>query len=112
MQCRRRDYPVTRPRSDARTVRARIRLRPTSDGGRQAPIGLDGRYRPHAVVVGGDGTHLGVIVRSSEAAEVEPGETSEVTLQLLYDIDYSSLSAGADFTIVEGSKSVGDGRVL
>lgn len=103
---------MTGPRSDARTVRARIRLRPTSEGGRQAAIGLDGRYRPHAVVVRGDGTHLGVIVRSSEAAELEPGETSEVILQLLYDTDYSSLSAGADFTIVEGTKAVGDGRVL
>jgi translation elongation factor EF-Tu-like GTPase len=103
---------VTPPQSDARTVRARIRLRPTSDGGRKAPIGLDGRYRPHVVVVGGDGTHLGVIVRSSEATEVDPGETSEVTLQLLYDIDYSSLSAGAAFTIVEGPKAIGDGQVL
>ncbi|WP_166649657.1 MULTISPECIES: hypothetical protein [unclassified Rathayibacter] len=53
-----------------------------------------------------------MIVRSSETAEVEPGETSEVTLELLYDIDYSSLRAGADFTIVEGTKAVGDGRVL
>ncbi|WP_181134145.1 MULTISPECIES: hypothetical protein [unclassified Rathayibacter] len=53
-----------------------------------------------------------MIVRSSEATEVDPGETSEVTLQLLYDIDYSSLRAGAAFTIVEGPKAIGDGQVL
>jgi translation elongation factor EF-Tu-like GTPase len=44
---------------------------------------------------------------------LSPGESADVEVRLLYDIDYSSLEPGVTFTIMEGgTREVGDGVVL
>jgi translation elongation factor EF-Tu-like GTPase len=46
-------------------------------------------------------------------APVEPGETAEVGVELIYPaVDYSALRKGAKFRVIEGERSVGDGVVL
>lgn len=92
------------------SVRALVVLHPHNAGGRSSSIDLTGRYRPHLQVDGGP--PLGVQVSSSSAEELEPGGTTEVDLLPLYDVDYSALRAGAQFTIMEGAREVGTGVVL
>jgi translation elongation factor EF-Tu-like GTPase len=44
---------------------------------------------------------------------LSPGESADVEVRLLYDIDYSSLEPGVTFTIMEGgTREVGHGVVL
>ena len=94
--------------SAAGTVRARIVLFPTMDGGRAGPI-HDG-YRPHVTV--SDGEMLGVTVRMVNDASISPGDDGEVTLVLMYpEVDYSPLTSGAEFTIREGHRGIGAGKV-
>ena len=92
------------------SVRALVVLHPHDAGGRSSSIGLTGRYRPHLQVDGGP--PLGVQVVADPAGELEPGGRAEVDLLLLYDVDYSALRAGAQFTIMEGAREVGTGVVL
>ena len=84
-----------------------------------------GRYKPH-IVIGDPGQreaqmsgntitehYLGVLVADAPD-EMSPGTSAEVTLYLMYwpEEKYDSVVAGATFTVREGPKIVGFGKVL
>ena len=93
-----------------RPINARVSLSPTDAGGRSSSINLQRGYRPHLRV--GTGEMLGVEFTSDSERWLSPGETAEVELKLLYEIDYSSLAPGTSFTILEGLNAVGTGSVV
>ncbi len=69
-----------------------------------------------AAILGPDNTlveeHLGVCVWAGPA-ELQPGQAAELDVALPYSPEiYAKLTPGATFTIREGSKIVGSGRVL
>ncbi|WP_374758293.1 hypothetical protein, partial [Leifsonia sp. LS1] len=84
-------------------------LLPPAEGGRHSPISLNGTYRPH--IKANTGPYLGVVIRSETAATLNPGEKAPVLLDLPYDIDYSALTSGTTFTILEGPHTVGSGKI-
>ena len=90
---------------------ATVRLLSTRDGGRPSAISLTGSYRPHVVIHGGDGTYLGVIIRSTQTAALSPGDHAEVLLELPCEVDYSPLAPGTTFDILEGPRIVGSGKI-
>jgi hypothetical protein len=57
--------------------------------------------------------YLGVLVADAPD-EIPPGGSAEITLRLMYwpDEKYEQLVPGATFTVREGPKIVGFGRVL
>lgn len=93
-----------------KSIRAQIRLKATSEGGRQHPF-YEG-YSPHVVVEGTDEL-LGVRVVRCRSL-VEPGEEKVLELELMYHprLDYRGLEPGARFSLVEGAKVIGTGVVL
>lgn len=92
------------------SLRATLSLLPTAEGGRHSAVDLQGKYMPHLRV--DSGQYLGVAIRSDVASTLEPGATGTVTVDLLYDVDYEELKAGARFEVLEGSKRVGTGQIL
>jgi hypothetical protein len=92
----------------------RVRLLPPGEHGRNSPIRMRGTrassYKPHFRVAGGE--WLGVAFL--EGPEwVAPGEEAEATVELLYDgVDYSALTPGAAFDVLEGPHVVARGMVL
>lgn len=84
-----------------------------AEGGRERPpvLTTPTMYRPHLVV--GSGQHLGVIFLTAPEF-VDPHQSFVATLGLVYypDIDYSALVPGAEFTVREGARVVGQGRVI
>jgi len=104
------------------SVRAVITLLPTLDNPRWPNRA---RYMPH-IVVGDPGQreaktvgntitehYLGVLVADAPD-EIPPGGNAELTLRLMYwpDETYDELTPGTTFTIREGPKIVGFGRIL
>lgn len=66
-------------------------------------------YRPH-FVINGDTEMLGVEFLESDLKEFD--KFGEAKVKLFYDnVDYSKLSKGVTFNIVEGSSVVGEGKV-
>jgi hypothetical protein len=113
-------------RNDRPLIEAEVTLLSTEAGGRATPLVLSqGSYRPHLLVedptqphaIGpkGEGTesYLGVQFRPIDR-ELSPGSSGKLWLELMYfpEVDYSNLKSGATFTIREGPKIVGFGRVL
>lgn len=91
-----------------------ITFLPPEAGGRgdppQPPFSTDRSYRPH-IVVDGDPTYLAV--RFVGGSKTKSGEAGRFSFVETYpDVDYSSLHAGVQFTVREGSKIVGDGVIL
>lgn len=79
-------------------------------GKRSSFPSLNYGYRPH-FVISGDTKMLGVEFLESDLAEFN--KFGEAIVKLLYDnIDYSKLTTGVNFNIVEGSHIVGEGNVL
>lgn len=94
-------------------ARVELTFRPTSEGGRTAPVLLQGfKYRPHLQV--GDGAYLGVLCGLGPAEPVRPGETAECELAFVYSpgVSYDELAEGVEFRVMEGAACVGTGRVL
>jgi hypothetical protein len=111
------------------TVEAEITFRPPSEGGRhQVPDGIftGCTYRPHIVI--GDPaqkhaiatddnrlteTYLGVAF-SDGPEHVEHGRPYHFRLTLMYwpAVEYSTVVAGATFTLREGGSIVGHGCIL
>ena len=89
-----------------------------SEGGRKNPAFASSKYRPHVVVESvnerapGSGVYLGVCFEGDEQP-MEPGVSHPVRLALPYHptVDYGQLESGATFTIREGARVVGFGRV-
>jgi translation elongation factor EF-Tu-like GTPase len=90
-----------------------VEFKATAEGGRRAPVWLNtAQYRPHLRVRGGE--CLGVVFVSGPVGPVEPGSAAEASVAFVYEpgVNYSGLSEGAQFEIVEGSNVVGWGRVV
>ena len=97
----------------------------TSDGGRLTPPVLSSRYRPHIVIQSPDIRHAtvddGGICREQYLGvcfvcapdDYRLGQSVEVTLDLMYHprVDYGAVQPGSTFTIREGGRVVGYGRV-
>ena len=112
---------TTRP-----TIEAEVTFLSPDAGGRARPPDLSAAgYKPHLVVQppdvrtavseGGFGVepYLGVVFLSGPA-QPTAGQPSRVTLLLGYypEVDYRALRGGATFTVREGGKVVGFGKVL
>ena len=94
------------------SILARLRLAPTSDGGRSTPIRpSSGDYRPHVRVAGGE--LLGIRMVEGPAI-LSPGEEAEVVFEPMYldRVDYSPLSTGVQFELMEGKTVIGLGTVV
>jgi translation elongation factor EF-Tu-like GTPase len=102
-------------------IEAELTLLKTEEGGRAAPLRLEPGspfYMPHLVI--GDpkvkspaGTLLGVAFRRAPLT-LSPGDTATVRMDLMYhpQVDYRELRPGATFTVREGPRIVGHGRVI
>lgn len=102
-------------------IEAEFALLKTEEGGRAVPLRLEPGspfYMPHLVV--GDpkakspsGTLLGVAFRRAPL-KLSPGDTATVRMDLMYhpQVDYRELTPGTTFTVREGPRIVGHGRVL
>ncbi len=108
------------------TIEAEVTFLSAEAGGRaHQPNLLAACYKPHLVVQppdvrnaiyeGGFGVepYLGVVFISGPT-QPTAGQPSRVTLLLGYypDVDYGALRDGATFTVREGGKVVGFGKVL
>jgi len=106
------------------TVRVSLTLLPDLERGRNT---LVRGYRPHIVIGPTDQRAAKVEGRSivenyqgvvflDENLTIEPGQTLEVTLALMYyqepDVLYEDVQPGATFTLREGASIVGFGTVL
>lgn len=110
------------------TVSAEVTFLSPEEGGRRSVPGLASAwYRPHLVVQSPDvrmpvvvegnrlvEDYLGVRFVDGPAEEVPPNSTATCTLELTYHprVCYDALAPGATFTIREGGRIVGFGRVL
>lgn len=102
-------------------IEAELTLLTTEQGGRALPLRLEPGapfYMPHLVI--GDperrsasGKLLGVAFRRAPLS-LPPGATAKVRMDLMYhpQVDYRELVPGASFTVREGARIVGRGRVL
>jgi hypothetical protein len=94
-----------------------VEFLPSESGGRRTSIclGEDAatRYRPHFRVKGGDGQYLGVEFVDGPDEPIRPGQRTFATVRFLYQpsVSYESLVVGAEFEILEGARTVGQGRV-
>jgi hypothetical protein len=81
------------------------------EGGRDHPLDLSrGEYTPH-LSVEENSEYLGVRFLPSRGV-FETGEPLYVKAELIYpNVDYSALTPGAHFKILEGPNTVGQGRV-
>jgi len=88
----------------------RLTMKKESEGGRHGPFTAG--YCPHLVATA-SAEWLGVRV-SASPGPVPPGDTADVRVELLYhpNLDYSVLSPGAQFQVMEGPRVVGEGTVL
>ena len=109
-------------------LRVKVKFYSEENGGRnQLPEDLlsVGTYRPHFVVGDpeqkkaivnennvGQEVYLGVSFSSQEGALKPEHEINAVVSTIYPDVDYSALVTGATFTIREGQKVVGNGKVL
>ena len=94
--------------SNGKIMRGRVVFFPRNEGGRDHMPTSD--YRPHFSTKPGE--TLGVrITEISQSSKL--GEPIEVSFELIYpNVDYSSLTRGSTFRIMEGSKIVGSGLVI
>lgn len=98
--------------SEAPKIEVEMTFLAKEEGGRERPpiLTTPTMYRPHLVV--GNGKYLGVIFLTAPEF-VEPHQSFAATLGLVYypNVDYSALVPGAEFTVREGTRVVGRGRV-
>lgn len=71
-----------------------------------------GTYRRHFRVSGGE--YLGVVLCNGPANAVAPGASACADRVLIYepDADYSALTRGVEFNVLERRQVVGTGKVL
>jgi hypothetical protein len=96
-----------------KTVRVQIQFKTEADGGRATAANLrSGVYRPHLRVSGGE--YLGVVLCNGPADAVTPGESACADAVLIYEpaVDYSALTPGVEFDVLEGRQVVGTGKAL
>jgi translation elongation factor EF-Tu-like GTPase len=86
----------------------------TAEGGRKRPpvFTTPTNYRPH-IVVAGTTDYLGVIFEAApEFVQAQVPFTATLGLLFYPKVDYPALVAGVEFTIREGARVVGTGRVI
>lgn len=93
-----------------KSILAEITLYETENGGRPSPFNEG--YCPH-LRLNGEGEYLGVRV-INQKTWIYPGESVIVEFGLMYfpDVTYFDLLPGAEFSIVEGAKTIGTGKVI
>jgi translation elongation factor EF-Tu-like GTPase len=98
--------------NDNMTVRANVRLLPTSESGRARPI--KGSYRPNHNFFGPDNRNMAIgFIDLPEGKELWPGESIEVTMVLLIWPELEGqIHPGRQWRIQEGEKLVGIGTVI
>ena len=94
-----------------------VRMVPTEESGRRTPVRLFGTlsdsYKPH-LRVGRDGEFLGVAFVDGPD-RLAPGEEADAIVVLLYTttgVDYSPLTPGVQFDVVEGPTVLARGTIL
>ena len=94
------------------SVRARLTLLTTEDGGRQS--GISSRYRPNHNFGDPDGREMYIgQIEFSDREFIEPGETNEVTVNFIPGRGLSEkLKVGREWRIQEASRLVGNATVL
>ena len=94
------------------TVRAEVRLLPTSEGGRT--VSIRGSYRPNHNFLGPEDREMTVgCIDLPEGSELLPGQSAEVTITFLGWPGLTGLvHPGREWRIQEGSRLVGIGRVI
>jgi hypothetical protein len=95
-------------------IEAEVTFLPLAEGGRARPPDmLSGRYMlyPDAKVIQEDYLGVAFVTGPSEYVAGSPGK---FTLELMYypRVEYDALRKGATFTVREGGKVVGFGRVI
>ncbi len=95
---------------NTKSILVEIRLKESENGGRPGPFNEG--YSPH-LRVNGSGEWLGVRLINHKNW-IYPGETVIVEFELMYfpDVDYCELRTGVEFSIVEGVKEIGYGKVV
>lgn len=96
-----------------KTVRVQIQFKTEADGGRAMAANLcSGTHRPHLRASGGE--YLGVVLCNGPADAVAPGASACADAVLIYepDVDYSELTPGVEFDVLEGRQVIGIGKVL
>lgn len=93
-------------------VRARIRLLPTSEGGRTLPVG--GSYRPNHNLGAADNREMDVaFIEFADGESLQPGEATERELTFWDRPGLDEvLTPGREWRIQEGPRLVGVGTVL
>lgn len=107
-------------------IKAEVTFLPESEGGRKTKPFLTQNYMPHIVIQSHD-SHEAIVDNNKISQEeylgicfleattdYSFGETINVTLDLMYHprVDYRAMQSDATFTIREGGKIVGHGRVI
>ena len=94
-----------------------VHFLPPDQGGRSTPVQLRAsqtmRYMPHFRVTP-NGELLGVSFIKGPNS-VDPGGDAEASVVLLYTdtgVDYSPLTEGASFDVLEGPRRIGRGTIL
>lgn len=116
--------------ADMAFIEVELTLLTEEDGGRKHPLYLEGDkafYRPHIVV--GDASqrkpilkpgtrqideeYLGVQFRPCQQT-LYPGDKANLILDLMYypNVNYDKAKIGAEFTLREGGKVIGFGKVI
>lgn len=94
-------------------IDAEVTFVDSMEGGRKYPLHLDhpeARYRPHIVI---NDIYLGVEFQPQDLT-IHPGDKAKVRLGLMFypAREYDVVQPGATFTIREGAKVIGYGRVV
>lgn len=116
--------------TDKAFIEVELTLLKEEEGGRKHPLFLEDKkafYRPHIVIGNAaqrhpilkpgtkqiDEEYLGVQFRPCQQT-LFPGDTANLILDLMYypKVDYSRVKSTADFTVREGGKIIGFGRVI
>lgn len=94
------------------TVLAEIQLNPTSEGGRTAPV--SGSYRPNHNFFGPDNRDMTVgFIDIPQGSELRPGDSTRLPIRFWrWPGIEGEIFPGREWSIQEGAKVVGSGKVL
>ena len=94
------------------TVRAEVRLLPTSEGGRTGPV--SGSYRPNHNFFGPDERNMTIgSIDLPDGIQLHPGEATEVTITFWgWPGLAEQVYPGREWRIQEAMRLVGIGRVI
>ena len=103
------------PQNEIISVRAKVHLRPTNEGGRTT--GIKTRYRPNHVFEPVSDTkmlksYIGQI-EFDKSEVINPGETAEVTVRFLWNpVIEKYMNIGQKWLIYEVPRLIGEGEII